>query len=132
MRIERCWPTQSYWMRLFHTSTSKQNKCSCRGVEQECRTRLYTHGYEKKAYTVVIADRLVRQFRIKKIPMVKVLWSNHITGDQTWKIVAEMRIVYPICFLDEFFYPFLSFKIRGRIFIIRGDCNALNFILNLF
>ena len=38
-----------------------------------------------------------------------------------------MRIVYPICFLDEFFYPFLSFKIRGRIFIRKEDCNALNF-----
>ena len=113
-RIERCWPTQSCWMRLFHTLTSRQNKCSCRGVEQECRRRLCTHGYEKKAYTVVIADRLVRQFRIKKIPMVKVLWSNHITGDYTWKIVTEMRIVYPICFLDEFFTPFFPLKFEDE------------------
>ena len=59
-------------------------------------------SYEE--YPVAIVDRQVRQLRTKDIPMVKVLWSNHLAEDFMWETEADMgktcplkraRIVYP-------------------------------------
>ena len=47
---------------------------------------------------VAIVDRKIRQFRIKDIPMVKVLWSNHTMKDCTWETEAVMRVTYPYLF----------------------------------
>ena len=41
-------------------------------------------------YPVAIIDRQVCQLRIKEIPMVKVLWSNHTVEDCTWEMEAVM------------------------------------------
>ena len=49
-------------------------------------------------YPVAIVDRQVRQLRTKNIPMVKVLWSNHIVEDYTCETEAEMRVAYPYLF----------------------------------
>ena len=49
-------------------------------------------------YPVAIVDRQIRQLRTKEIPMVKVLWSNHIVEDCTWEIEAMMRDAYPYLF----------------------------------
>ena len=49
-------------------------------------------------YLVAIVDRQVRQLRTKKIPMVKVLWSNHTVEDCTWETEAVMRESYPYLF----------------------------------
>ena len=47
---------------------------------------------------VAIVDRQVRQIRTKKIPMVKVLWSNHTVEDCTWETEAAMLESYPYLF----------------------------------
>ena len=45
-------------------------------------------------YPVAIVDRQVCQLRIKDIPMVKVLWSNHTIEYCTWKTKATMWLAY--------------------------------------
>ena len=49
-------------------------------------------------FPVAIVDRQIRQLRIKEIPMVKVLWSNHTVEDYTWKTEAVMWVAYPCLF----------------------------------
>ena len=49
-------------------------------------------------FPVAIVDRQIRQFRTKEIPMVKILWSNHIAQDCTWETEALMREAYPYLF----------------------------------
>ena len=49
-------------------------------------------------YPVASVDRQVRQLRIKEIPMVKVLWSNHTVEDCTWETEALMQESYPYLF----------------------------------
>ena len=45
-------------------------------------------------FPVAIVDRQIRQLRTKDIPMVKVLWSNHIAEDCTWETEAMIRVAY--------------------------------------
>ena len=79
-----------------------------------------------KEYPVAIVDRQVRQLRTKGIPTVKNLWSNHTVEDYTWETEVVMRDSYPYLLLNQLLL-LLLFKIRGRIFISRGDCKDLNF-----
>ena len=51
-----------------------------------------------KEYLVTIVDRQIRQLRTKKIPIVKVLWSNHTVKDCTWETEAIMWDAYPYLF----------------------------------
>ncbi|XP_048235689.1 uncharacterized protein LOC125371199 [Ricinus communis] len=52
--------------------------------------------YEEQPVRIV--DTQVRQLRSKIIPMVKVLWRNHLSEECTWKSKGEMRSLYPHLF----------------------------------
>ena len=52
--------------------------------------------YEEKP--VEILAREVKEFRNKKIPLVKVLWRNHKTEEATWESEETMRHQYPQLF----------------------------------
>ena len=47
---------------------------------------------------VEILAREVKELRNKKIPLVKVLWRNHKTEEDTWKSKETMRQQYPQLF----------------------------------
>ena len=76
---------------------------------------------------MAIVDHQVRQLRKKGIPTVKNLWSNHTVEDYTWETEVVMRDSYPYLLLSQLVLLLILFKIRGRIFISRGDCKDLNF-----
>jgi len=45
-----------------------------------------------------ILDRVIRQLRNKTIPLVKVLWVNHISSEATWESEEVIRNKYPHVF----------------------------------
>ncbi|XP_073138560.1 uncharacterized protein [Henckelia pumila] len=47
---------------------------------------------------VQILDRQVRRLRNREILMVKVLWSNQLVEEATWKTEQDMRARYPELF----------------------------------
>ncbi|CAH9063945.1 unnamed protein product [Cuscuta europaea] len=53
-------------------------------------------SYEEKP--VEILDTKTRETRKKKVKMVKVLWSNHLTENATWETEEDMRKRYPELF----------------------------------
>jgi len=46
-------------------------------------------------HPVLILNRRIKQLRNKKIPLVKVLLTNHTSSDATWEIEEEMKAKYP-------------------------------------
>ena len=52
--------------------------------------------YEEKP--IRILDTKEKELRNKKIPLVKVLWKNHLTEEATWEREEEMRSKYPELF----------------------------------
>ena len=42
-----------------------------------------------------ILDKRVKEFRKKKIPLVKILWCNQSIEETTWELEDEMRKIYP-------------------------------------
>ena len=60
-----------------------------------------------EVFLVAIVDQQIRQLRTKEIPMVKVLWSNHIAEDCTWETKAIMQVAYksfPILIRTSYIY----------------------------
>ena len=53
--------------------------------------------YEEKP--IEILERREKRLRSKVIPMVKVLWANHLTSEATWEVEAQMRSKYPQLFV---------------------------------
>ena len=53
--------------------------------------------YEEKP--IEILERREKRLRNKVIPMVKVLWANHLTSEATWEVEAQMRAKYPQLFV---------------------------------
>ena len=49
-------------------------------------------------FPVAIVDRQILQLSTKKIPIVKVLWSNHTVKDCTWETEVIMWDAYPYLF----------------------------------
>ena len=47
---------------------------------------------------VNIVDRQMKQLRRKDIPMVKVIWQNHVVEEATWESEEKMRKNYPHLF----------------------------------
>ncbi|WVZ54226.1 hypothetical protein U9M48_005056 [Paspalum notatum var. saurae] len=52
-------------------------------------------------YHVQILDRAEKETRRTRIPMCKVLWSNHLEREATWEKESELREKYPHLFEDE-------------------------------
>ena len=52
--------------------------------------------YEEKP--VEILDRKDKVLRNKIVPLVKVLWSNHVVEEATWETEEDMRKKYPELF----------------------------------
>jgi hypothetical protein len=44
---------------------------------------------------IKIIERSVKDLRIKKIPMVKVLWKHHGTQNATWEMGEWVRKKHP-------------------------------------
>ncbi|XP_071917060.1 uncharacterized protein [Coffea arabica] len=55
--------------------------------------------YEERP--VQILDRKVKELRIKRIPLVKILWRNHEVEEVTWEVEEEIRAKYPELFSDQ-------------------------------
>ena len=53
--------------------------------------------YEERP--IRILDRQVQELRNKRIPQVKVLWSNHNVEEATWESETDMRKRYPQLFI---------------------------------
>ena len=53
-------------------------------------------SYEE--YPVEILDREEKLLRNKKIPLVKVLWKNHLVEEATWEREDMMKLQYPTLF----------------------------------
>ena len=53
-------------------------------------------AYEERP--IRILDLQVKALRNKRIPQVKVLWSNHHVEEKTWEREADMRECYPQLF----------------------------------
>ncbi|WMV54884.1 hypothetical protein MTR67_048269, partial [Solanum verrucosum] len=49
---------------------------------------------------ILIQAREVKQFRNKRIPLVKVLWRNHLGKEATWEREEDMKTPYPHLFRD--------------------------------
>ena len=47
---------------------------------------------------VKILDKKQKVLRTKTIPMVKVLWRNHVLEEATWELKSEMNEKYPELF----------------------------------
>ena len=82
---------------VFHVSMLRKYIADPSHVLQPQAVEL-TEDLTYEEFPVVIVDRQVRQLRTKDIPMVKVLWSNHIVENCTWEIETMMRVVYPYLF----------------------------------
>ncbi|XP_057522400.1 uncharacterized protein LOC130802407 [Amaranthus tricolor] len=54
-------------------------------------------AYEERP--IRILDRQVKELRNKRIPQVKVLWSNHHVEEATWESETDMRERYPQLFI---------------------------------
>ena len=67
--------------------------------------------YEEKL--VEILAREVKEFRNKRIPLVKVLWRNHKTEEATWESEEVTRHQYPQLFNEGNF--------KDEIFLRRGE-----------
>ena len=57
-------------------------------------------SYEEEP--VQILAREVKELRNKRIPLVKVLWRNHSSGEATWESEDVMREQYPLLFPGKF------------------------------
>ena len=49
--------------------------------------------------SIRILDRQVKELRNKRIPQVKVLWSNHHVEEATWESKVDIRERYPQLFI---------------------------------
>jgi hypothetical protein len=49
---------------------------------------------------VQILDRKDQGLRTKKIPLVKILWRNHGTKEDSWELELDLRNKYPHMFED--------------------------------
>jgi hypothetical protein len=47
---------------------------------------------------VKLIDRRVKELRMKRIPLVKVLWRNHAIEEASWELEDEIRKKYPSLF----------------------------------
>jgi hypothetical protein len=57
------------------------------------------HDVAYEEVPVQIVDRNENELRRRKIPMVKVMWSNHRTPVKSfWELEEEMRAKYPQLF----------------------------------
>jgi hypothetical protein len=56
------------------------------------------HDLSYEEQPVEILDRGVKTLRNKEIPLVKVLWANHLSSEATWELEEEMRDKYPHLF----------------------------------
>ena len=52
--------------------------------------------YEEKL--VKILDRKDKVLHYKTMPLVKILWSNHVVEEATWEMEEDMRKKYPELF----------------------------------
>ena len=57
-------------------------------------------AYEEEA--VQILDRREQHLWNKVIPLVKVLWRNHLVEEATWEAEFQMRQQYPIFSCDRY------------------------------
>ncbi|XP_027157475.1 uncharacterized protein LOC113780267 [Coffea eugenioides] len=62
--------------------------------------------YEEKP--VQLLDRMVKELRNKRIPLVKILWRNHRIEEVTWEVEEEMKKKCPELFENQ------DEKFRGR------------------
>ena len=51
-------------------------------------------------HPVRILDKKEKTLRNKKIPLVKVLWQDHLGEEATWEREDEMKSKYPFLFDD--------------------------------
>ncbi|XP_057975431.1 uncharacterized protein LOC131162842 [Malania oleifera] len=50
---------------------------------------------------VQILDRKIQELRTKDIPLVKVLWRNHVIKEASWELEMEIRQKYPQLFSED-------------------------------
>jgi hypothetical protein len=86
---------------VFHVSMLRKYVADPSHVLQEQPIRLREDlTYEEKP--VQILDRREQILRNKTIPLVKVLWSNHMVEEATWEPEEQMRQQYPHLFASRY------------------------------
>ncbi|XP_057965297.1 uncharacterized protein LOC131155864 [Malania oleifera] len=50
--------------------------------------------------SIQILDQKVRKLRTREIPLVKVLWCNHVVEEASWEVEVKIRQKYPQLFRD--------------------------------
>ncbi|XP_020114541.1 uncharacterized protein LOC109728533, partial [Ananas comosus] len=82
---------------VFHVSNlRKYIRNSTHVLEYEPVELREDMSYEE--YPVCILNREVKKLRSRKIPYVKVQWSNHAVREATWELEESMRREYPQLF----------------------------------
>ncbi|XP_022870128.1 uncharacterized protein LOC111389441 [Olea europaea var. sylvestris] len=76
--------------------------------------------YEEKS--VKILQREIKQLRNKKIPLVKVLWQNHLTEEATWERENEMRMlkISLVSYGNRKGRELVSTKVQAFYSVVRG------------
>ena len=70
---------------------------------------------------IEILDRKEHMLRTKSIPLVKVLWKNHVLKEASWECEDIMQSRYPDLFHNQGMYNF-----EDEIFVRGEDCNVQN------
>ena len=83
--------------KIFHVSMLRRYRSDLSHVVSSETIELRLDlAYEEEP--VEILAREVKELLNKKIPLVKVLWRNHKTGEATWESEETMRKQYPQLF----------------------------------
>ncbi|XP_062093484.1 uncharacterized protein LOC133799486 [Humulus lupulus] len=103
---------------VFHTSMLRKYVCDqSHTLSYEPLELQPDLSYEVKP--VKILERGIKELRTKKIPLVKVLWSNNAVEEATWELEGDTREKYPEIFGLNFEDEILLRKGVGN-----GGCRA--------
>ena len=80
---------------------------------------------------IQILDHKEQVLCSKTIPLVKVLWRNHLHEEATWETEKEMKDRYPQLFEETGMWKQVR-QIYGTKFLLRGgECNTPIHMLSL-
>jgi hypothetical protein len=111
-------PTLSGIHNVFHVSMLRKNIPEPSHVLSYDQLQIKDDlSYEE--VPIEILDRKEHMLRTKSIPLVKVLWKNHVLKEASWEHEDIMQSRYPDLFHNQGMYNF-----EDEIFVRGEDCNG--------
>jgi hypothetical protein len=90
-------PALSRIHNVFHVSTLRKHVHDPRHIV-DFEPLQVQDDLKYEELPVQILDRKEQKLRTKTIPLVKVLWRNHVVEEASWELEHEMRNKYPHLF----------------------------------